>query len=179
MEPNQNPPSERAWSIAEQEEFFASQDAITGATISNAPFRENWFLYPAGIHVTHIVPPTQGWPIAMHCPLCKETTFLLSPWAAKPEKGDYWRMTETCARSDQHNMELAMKPLKPLAYRPLPGGYMDATGPHRGDLPSLDVFALHSRMMFGPYDAVIEQEMSIEEAKRRFPNTPRDGQEKI
>ena len=169
MEINDNPPSEREWSIAEREDFFAGQDAVTG--IFNVA--------PTGIHVTHIVPPTQGWPIAMHCPLCKETTFLLSPWAAKPEKGDYWRMTETCARSDQHNMELAMKPLKPLAYRPLPGGYMDATGPHRGDLPSLDVFALHSRMMFGPYDAVIEQEMSIEEAKRRFPNTPRDGQEKI
>lgn len=166
MEPNQNPPCEREWTIFEREEFFAGQDAVTG--IFNVA--------PTGIHVTHIVPPAQGWPIAMHCPICKETTFLLSPWAAKPEKGDYWRMTETCARSGQHNMEIAMKP---LAYRPLPSGYMDATGPHRGDLPSLDEFALHSRMMFGPYDAVIEQEMSIEEAKRRFPNTPRDGQEKI
>ena len=47
---------------------------------------------PVGIHVTHIVPPAQGWPIAMYCPLCKETTFILSPWAIKPEKGDYWLM---------------------------------------------------------------------------------------
>jgi hypothetical protein len=30
-------------------------------------------------------------------------------------------------------------------------------------------------MMFVPYDAVIEQEMSTEEAKRRFPNTPVHG----
>jgi hypothetical protein len=110
MEPNQNPPSERAWSIAEQEEFFASQDAITGAIISNAPFRENWFLYPAGIHVTHITPPAQGWPIAMHCPICRETTFILSPWAAKPEKGDYWRMKETCGSDvlcEMHNIQMA------------------------------------------------------------------------
>lgn len=30
MEPNQNPPSEHEWTIEEQEEFFASQDAVTG-----------------------------------------------------------------------------------------------------------------------------------------------------
>jgi hypothetical protein len=30
MEPNQNPPCEREWSQEEMEEFFASQDAITG-----------------------------------------------------------------------------------------------------------------------------------------------------
>jgi hypothetical protein len=30
MEPNQNPPCEREWTIAEREEFFASQDAISG-----------------------------------------------------------------------------------------------------------------------------------------------------
>jgi hypothetical protein len=39
-EPNQNPPSERGWTIAEREEFFASQDAMTGlfngAVASNA-----------------------------------------------------------------------------------------------------------------------------------------------
>ena len=30
MEPNQNPPSEREWTVEEREEFFASVDAITG-----------------------------------------------------------------------------------------------------------------------------------------------------
>ena len=42
MEPNQNPPSEREWTIEEREEFFASQDAITGldpcAMMSNESF---------------------------------------------------------------------------------------------------------------------------------------------
>jgi hypothetical protein len=152
MEPNQNPPSERAWSIAEQEEFFASQDAITGAIISNAPFRENWFLYPAGIHVTYITPPAQGWPIAMHCPICRDTTFILSPWAIKPINGDYFKMKDTCSADgicDQHNMRMAVNGMNPHIYE---------------------------RILCGPYDAVIEQEMSIEEAKRRFPNTPVPGE---
>lgn len=30
MDANQNPPSERDWTIEEREEFFASQDAVTG-----------------------------------------------------------------------------------------------------------------------------------------------------
>jgi hypothetical protein len=100
MEPNQNPPCEREWTIAEREEFFAGQDAVTG--IFNVA--------PTGIHVTHIVPPAQGWPIAMHCPICKETTFILSPWAAKPEKGDYLRMKETCGSDvlcEMHNIQMA------------------------------------------------------------------------
>ena len=87
MEINDNSPSEREWSIAEREEFFASQDAATG--IFNVA--------PTGIHITDIVPPAYGGPIAMHCPLCKETTFLPSPWAAKPERGDYWRINNQCA----------------------------------------------------------------------------------
>ena len=100
MEINDNPPSEREWSIAEREDFFAGQDAVTG--IFNVA--------PTGIHVTHITPPEQGWPIAMHCPICRETTFLLSPWAAKPERGDYWRMKETCGSdvlSEMHNIQMA------------------------------------------------------------------------
>lgn len=65
-----------------------------------------------------------------------------------------------------------------IEYRLLPGGYVDATGPHRGVPPSqqdtaiLDLLMLHRRMMFGPYDLVISTEMPIEEAKRRWPNTP-------
>ena len=100
MEPNQNPPSEHEWSPAEMEEFFAGQDAVAG--IFNVA--------PTGIHVTHITPPEQGWPIAMHCPICRETTFLLSPWAAKPERGDYWRMKETCGSDvlcEMHNIQMA------------------------------------------------------------------------
>jgi hypothetical protein len=107
MEINDNPPWERDWTLSEMEEFFASQDARTGifsgATWSNAP-------EPKGIFVTSIVPPAQGWPIAMYCPICKETTFLLSPWAAKPERGDYLRMKETCGSDvlcEMHNIQMA------------------------------------------------------------------------
>lgn len=68
-----------------------------------------WF--PAGIFVTSIVPPAQGWPIAMYCPLCKETTFILSPYAIKPEKGDYWLMKDTCGSDvlgDMHGIQIAL-----------------------------------------------------------------------
>jgi hypothetical protein len=81
----------------------------------------------------------------MYCPICKETNFLLSPWAAKPEKGDYWRLTGTCATDDLHNIKMAM----------------DAV-PYR-------------RLLFDPYDLEIKQEMSIEEARKRYPFTPISG----
>ena len=83
------------------EEFFAGQDAVAG--IFNVA--------PTGIHVTHITPPAQGWPIAMYCPICGETTFILSPWAAKPENGDYWRMTDICGSEvlgQAHNLLMTL-----------------------------------------------------------------------
>lgn len=205
MDPNDNVPSEREWSIEEREEFFAGQDAITGLygnPTNMTPFRPNPFthrcgdslaaswhnghpltptsaddfekLFNPGIHVTSIVPPEQGWPIAMYCPICKETTFILSPWAAKPSDGDYFRMNEVCGSVEHggsHNMKMAMKP---ILYHRLPGGYMDATGPHRGSPIEPPLFS--HRLMFGPYDAIIEQEMTIEEAKKRYPNTPIPGE---
>jgi hypothetical protein len=108
MEINDNPPSEREWTPQEMEEYFSSNDPILG--IPNASMAGAW-PRTTGIHVTHIVPPAYGWPIAMHCPICKETTFILSPWAAKPEKGDYWRINNQCAGEgvhNQHNMKFAM-----------------------------------------------------------------------
>lgn len=129
MEPNQNPPSEREWTIQEQEEFFASVDAITsipngsmvGSWASNGPLSWNiedllHSLYPS-IHVTHIVSPEQGWPVAYHCPLCSETVFVLSLWAAKPtvdgkEFEGYHKLKEMCAHETlgfEHNMKLGMK----------------------------------------------------------------------
>lgn len=90
------------------------------------------------IHVTSIIPPAQGWPIAMHCPICKETIFMLSLWAIKPERGDYWLMHDTCASDvvgDMHNMKIATDkmtmeilkyPLSPksiFGYDPLERGY--------------------------------------------------------
>ena len=77
----------------------------------------------------------------MYCPICKVTTFLLSPWAIKPEKGDYWRMNDTCA-SDEHYREHNLKMI-------MDRGWFKIT-----------------------------QEMSIEEAKKRWPNTPVPGEEK-
>ena len=157
----------------------------------NDPFGHMEQLFSSGIHITSITPPEQtppeqGWPIAMYCPICKVTTFVLSPYAIKPEKGDYWRMTKMCADSDKHNLEMSMpkiefKPLDPYAYRPLPGGYVDATGPHRGVQPTqqdaMQIYMMH-RHIFTPYDAEIVQEMAIEEAKRRWTNEPIPGEDK-
>lgn len=73
---------------------------------------DNIYGKPKGIHVTSIVPPEHGWPIAFHCSICKETIFLLSTWANKPEKGDYYKMNDVCASDEQsyaHNLKMAMK----------------------------------------------------------------------
>ena len=137
MEPNQNPPSEREWTVEEREEFFASRDAVTGilngvpaqAPIEwstsawngplieldpNDPFGDMERIFHRGIHVTKIVPPEVGWPVAFHCPLCKETTFMLSPWAKKPDDGDYFRIDKSCMSDEffnRHNMIMAMEGL--------------------------------------------------------------------
>ena len=112
MDPNQNPPSERDWTEQEREEFFASTDAITGlpngslagAWASNGAANWTNASKPTGIHVTAITPPEQGWPVAFYCPICKETTFLLSPWAIKPKEADYIKMNDTCASDEFHYM---------------------------------------------------------------------------
>ena len=57
-----------------------------------------------GIFVTSITPPADyGWPIACHCDICKTTTFVYSPYAIKPEKGDYWLMQKTCVDPELGN----------------------------------------------------------------------------
>ena len=121
MDPNQNPPSERDWTEQEKEEFFASTDAITGlpngslagAWASNGAANWTNASKPTGIHVTAITPPEQGWPVAFYCPICKETTFLLSPWAIKPKEADYWYMMEICGNEvddiEHREMKLEMK----------------------------------------------------------------------
>lgn len=71
-----------------------------------------------------------------------------------------------------------------MIIRLLTDGYVDDTGPHRGvpptqeDYDRMELILLHRRIFSGPYDAIIEQEMTIEEAKRRYPNNPIPGQEK-
>jgi hypothetical protein len=122
MEPNQNVPSEREWTEEEKEEFFSSQDAITGlpnsamagAPINNMPFTPSVDLFRrrVGIFVTSIVPSEQGWPIALYCPLCRTTVFVLSPWSVQPEDGGYLRINDMCGdevHGFNHNMRLGMK----------------------------------------------------------------------
>ncbi len=174
---NQNPPSEREWSIEDAEEFFSSQDAVTGLLgggyVANASLSFGaitlsdiqemvWNLEVAnrGIRITSITPPEQGWPIAMHCPICKETTFALNTWAVKPSEGDYFLINDVCAHFDstirhRHSMELAMpkieyKPIEPLREWPWPW----------------------PRMMS------FTQMMPIEEAKKRWPNEMIEGEKK-
>jgi hypothetical protein len=79
---------------------------------SDDPFGDLYRFTHPGIYVTSIVPPEEGWPVAFYCPICKETTFLLSPWAVKPTEGQYFTMTDTCASDEfhhQHTMILAME----------------------------------------------------------------------
>lgn len=75
------------------------------------PFGDIEQIFNRGIHVTHINPPEQGWPIATYCPICKKTTFVLSPWSIKPKDGDYWRMNEMCVDEvlgSTHGMSMYM-----------------------------------------------------------------------
>jgi hypothetical protein len=119
---------------------------------------------------------------------------VLSPWAVKPEKGDYWKMEGTCLDEDEH-IKHNMYPQKwnPWPTKPLPCGYVDATGPHRGVPPTEEDFqqvalvTMHRTMFaqrpirFQVYDplppqdlpSMVEftQEMPIEEAKKHCPDT--------
>lgn len=113
-----------------------------------------------GIHITSIVPPEQGWPIAMHCPICKTTVFMLSTWAIKPTEGDYFLMRETCADeklSAIHNMSMATDKMMNdfMKYPPKSKFMFQPTNP-------MPPPYLGSWIEF-------EQEMPIEEAKKRWP----------
>ena len=60
-----------------------------------------------------------------------------------------------------------------VPYCLIPGGYVDATGPHRGDPPTqedYDRHELHHRLLFGPYDAVVTQELPVEDVKKLYPD---------
>jgi len=101
MEPRgyYDPPSEREWTPEERQDFYIK----TGNYLDSKQFPK-----PSGIHVTSITPPAQGWPVAMYCPICKETTFILSPWAMKPVDGDYFKMNGVCGRDETHNLTMAL-----------------------------------------------------------------------
>jgi hypothetical protein len=76
------------------------------------PFGHMESLFSSGIHVTSIVPPEQGWPVASYCSLCKKTVFMLSLWAVKPLDGDYFKINEMCVDEVdgfKHNMQFGIK----------------------------------------------------------------------
>lgn len=63
------------------------------------------------IKVTRITTSSDGWPLALYCPLCKTTVFKLDPWGIKPVYGDYFLVKGVCADDEvgfKHNMEMAM-----------------------------------------------------------------------
>ena len=59
-----------------------------------------------GINITSIKQPEQGGIIAIHCPLCKATDFILSLWAVKPRDGDFFYMPQTCINDLRHDLEM-------------------------------------------------------------------------
>jgi hypothetical protein len=196
MEPNQNPPCEREWTIEEQEEFFASQDAVTGLLNGvpkqppiewntsawngpiieldpDDPFGHMRRLFGPAINITSIVPPESGWPIVAHCELCRKTVIVLSPWAVKPEDGDYWKMNGTCLDEDlhiKHNMY-------PQKWYPWGDGKIKFQVHDPLPLEGMEIY-MRANHISTPYDLEFTQEMPIKEAKKRWPNTPVPGEEK-
>lgn len=71
MEPNQNPPSEREWTQEEIENFFSSQDAVTGKLPSETveDYFENvdgkWIDMFLGKAVNNSYPPMDNQPITL------------------------------------------------------------------------------------------------------------------
>ena len=59
--------------------------------------------HPRGIHVTSVVPPVEGWPMAMHCPICKCTRFSLCIWATpRVTAGGYLLLEGFCDAVPEH-----------------------------------------------------------------------------
>jgi len=68
------------------------------------------------IIITSIKTPEVGWPVLLHCPLCGRSEIVLSLWAIKPERGDYFWMEKICIDDEmhhQHNMRFAIEPVRP------------------------------------------------------------------
>ena len=66
-----------------------------------------------GIFITGLVPPEAGWVIVCHCPECKVTEIVVSPYAIKPSDGDFWIMRGICHTHLEHNF---FKPAKEPYY---------------------------------------------------------------
>ena len=179
MGANQNPPSERDWTPEEMEDFFSDKwkDAYNGqiasvmtngADLSNKePITLEKLLKtqhdlerlvaPRGIYITSIVHPEQGWPIVAHCDICHETVIVLSPYAIKPENGDYYLMNGTCLNEEEH-IKHNMYPQKL---------YLWDEPKHFKFQPIYPI----PHPVFPSY-VEFEQEITIEEAKKRFPDNP-------
>lgn len=86
--------------------WFDNSSLFFGPSITNTQKQ-------SGIFITSIAHPEHGWPVAYYCSICRETVFLLSPWAEKPKDGDYWLINNICANEEhqvRHNMIMALDP---------------------------------------------------------------------
>jgi len=54
-----------------------------------------------GIFITAITPPEMGWPVMIHCDVCRRTEILLCTWLVKPIYGDIMRMRRSCVDPEQ------------------------------------------------------------------------------
>jgi hypothetical protein len=52
--------------------------------------------FEPGIHITSIVQPETGGIIAMHCPECRATVFVLHQYSTKPPRGDFHLLEGLC-----------------------------------------------------------------------------------
>jgi hypothetical protein len=96
--------SEREWSEQEKEEFFSSQDAITG--LLGGGMASNW---------------SSGQQLSAPLTL-KDVKEMCDQVERTPKEGEYWRMNEMCANevhTFRHNMILGMKGYEaPIKLRP-------------------------------------------------------------
>lgn len=69
-------------------------EVISNTIASNAPPSK----LPRGVIITGVRQPEQGAVIVHHCKHCKLTEIMCTPYAAKPEDGDLWLITDYCER---------------------------------------------------------------------------------
>ena len=174
-----NPPSERDWTIEEQEEFFASQDAVTGmfngTPINNTPYHPSP-METEPITLSSLLKMKEDFDKQFPEPIKYKDGADMSPetWQAMVRLGNpnftYDGETEGFASTPFISIAIHIVPGMPFGaveecrckerYK-LKFQALNPTPPQ--DLPSMVEFT---------------QEMPLEEAKKRWPNTPVPGEEK-
>ncbi len=173
MDANQNPPSERDWTIEEQEDFFASQDAVTGLFSGTVTYNgvPNAFTKPLTLDM--LIKMKEDFDKQFPEPIkykdgadmSHETFVALGIPMASKDNGKTW--------FDHH-----INPIIGIEIHIVPGMPFGAVEECRckerykikfqtlNPLPPQDL----------PSMVEIVQEMSIDEAKKRWPNTPIPGE---